>query len=291
MPQLPSGRQIALSPKPLDELFRESRRPDNVHKLLGIRTERDLWRFVDILRLVPDSGGVPMEITLRGDSNPIPQGRELEPAGYRLSEWEAEASGWTEEDRGAFREWLAGQAAPAFAEWLEAVRDEQTRLRGTGDFLTRVLAGWWDAGCHPAQEEGWDESDVGSPDWDDYDLLAAIGQLRSDLVAGGSDGEFADALARLDAFWGICVREMPDIRGIDLNPRPVRDCAGEMRDAGLLEAVAADSRKWLHDQAVTECVLAWSSLGEGLRARAPQAYGILELVVVSGEAERHFGRG
>ncbi len=41
MPQLPSGRQVALLPVPLNDLLREGRKPGNIHKVLAIRTEAD----------------------------------------------------------------------------------------------------------------------------------------------------------------------------------------------------------------------------------------------------------
>lgn len=280
-----------MSPKPLDDLLRESQRPENVHKLLGILDVPDLYHYIDVQNIAPVSGDGDDGAKLHPSSNPLPRGMTFAPAGYRLSEWEAKSSGWSEEDREAFHNWLSGQAVPVVDEWIEAVRREQDRLRASGDFLTRALVGWWDAGCHPAQEEGWDESDVGSPEWDDYDMLAALGQLRARLPTDGPAAERTEALTRLDAFWDICTREMPEIGRMVRDVRPVRDCALEMRNSGLLARLGDEERGWLHEQAVTECVQAWMSFGEGLRGTAPQPYGIFELVVASGEAERHFATG
>lgn len=288
MPQLPSGRLIALSPKPLDDLLRQSHRPDNVHKILGILDAPDLYRYVEVQNVVVVSGKGNSGISLDPSSSPLPKGMTFSPAGYCVSDWEVKTSGWSEVDREAFRNWLSGQAAPAVDKWIEAVRREQDRLRGSGDFLTRVLVGWWDAGCHPAQEEGWDASDVGSPEWDDYDMLAAIGQLHALFPSEEQEVEQAEAIARLDSFWGICKRMMPEVGWMVLDVRPVRDCAAEIRSAGLLARLGVEECGWLHDQAVVECLQAWMSFGEKLRTIAPQPYGIFELVVASGEAESQF---
>jgi hypothetical protein len=283
MPQLPSGRQVALMPTPLNELLREGRQPGNIHKVLAIRTEADLWPYIDVLNLVPES-----EAVSRADETSLHAFSLPKPAGYRLSDWERQAADWSGEDRTAFREFLAGRAAPVLREYLETVQTGQAKLREAEDFLTRLLVGWWDAGCHPAQEEGWDASDVGPPDWDDYDLLAALGQACAQLAKQPELAGQWQAAARLQAFWNICRSELPQIDRMPDTARPVRDCALAMRNAGLLVPLDEGKRKWLHDQAVVECVELWKALGEGLRAAMPQPCGIIELVVVSAEANRYF---
>jgi hypothetical protein len=291
MPQLPSGRHVALMPKPLDDLLKEGRLPGNIHKVLAIQTEADVFRYVDVLYLVPESEAGSQEgvLGLHAGSLPVPPGMAFIPAGFRLAEWEKHAAGWNAEDRAAFREFLAGRCAPVLREYLDTVRTGQARLREADDPLTRILVGWWDAGCHPAQEEGWNASDVGSPDWDDCDLLAALGQARALLPAHKEFASHWQAQARLDAFWNICRRELPLADGWPAADRSVRECAAEARGAGWLEGIDAGKRNWLHDQAVAECVALWSALGDGFRAALPQPYGIVELVVVSPEANRCFG--
>ena len=290
MPQLPSGRQVALMPKPLDDLLKEGRQPGNIHKVMAIRTEADVHRYIDVHYLVPESeaNGQEGALPLHTASLQKPPGMAFVSAGYRLAEWEQRAADWSEEDRAAFRDFLAGRAAPVLREYLDIVKSGQARLRCTEDTLTRILVGWWDAGCHPAQEEGWAESDVGTPDWDDCDMLAALGQARALLPARKEFSAQWQAQARLDAFWNICRSELPLRAGWPSPDEPVRECAAEARAAGWLEGLDAGKRKWLHDQAVAECVALWSALGDGFRAALPQPYGIVELVVVSPEANRYF---
>jgi hypothetical protein len=289
MPQLPSGRQVALIPTPLDNLLKEGRHFGNIHKVLAIQAEADLYRYVEIFYLVPEGEASSREsvLGLHADSLPVPPGMAFMPAGFKLSEWEA-GSGWSEADRAAFRDFLASRCAPVLREWLDTVKAGQANLHEAEDPLTRLLVAWWDAGCHPAQEEGWDASDVGTPDWDDYDLLAALGQACVQLAQRPEPAGQREALARLQAFWNICRRELPQVGRMAEAARPVRDCAAEMRSTCLLEALEGSKRRWLHDQAVAECVQLWHALGEGLRAAVPQPCGIIELVVVSPEANRYF---
>jgi len=290
MPQLPSGRQVALMPTPLDHLLKEGRHFGNIHKVLAIKTEDDLARYVDVHYLVPESqvGSQEGVRGLHAASLPVPPGMACVPAGYSLSDWEEHAVGWSKEDRAAFRDFLTGRCAPVLREWLGTVRAGQAKLREADDRLTRVLVAWWDAGCHPAQEEGWDASDVGSPEWDDHDMLAALGKARMHLPQLPEFSGQWQAVARLQAFWNICCKELPQIGQMLETTVPVLACASEMRRAGLLDALANDKRQWLHDQAVVECVELWNALGEELRAGSPQAYRIIELVVVSPEASLYF---
>ena len=290
MPQLPSGRQIALMPTPLDNLLKEGRHFGNIHKVLAIKNEDDLARYIDVLYLAPERevGSQEGVLDLHADSLPVPPQMAFVPAGYRLSEWEQHAVGWSEEDRAAFRDFLAGRCVPVLREWLDTVRAGQAKLREADDPLTRLLVAWWDAECHPAQDEDWDASDVGFPEWDDYDMLAALAQACIRLSQYPKFSGQWQAAARLQAFWNICRQELPQIDRMLEATVPVRQCASEMRRAGLLDALANDKRQWLHDQAVVECVQLWNALGEELRPSTPQPYGIIELVVVSPAASPYF---
>ncbi|MBV6475202.1 MAG: hypothetical protein MOGDAGHF_00719 [Rhodocyclaceae bacterium] len=288
MPELPSGRHVALMPTPLDNLLKEGRHFGNIHKVLAIKSEADLARYVDVLYLVPASEAGSQEgvLGLNAHSLPLPPGMGFVPAGFKLSEWE-ENSGWSEADRAAFSDFLAGRCAPVLREWLDTVKTGQAKLHEADDPLTRLLVAWWDAGCHPAQEEGWDASDVGSPDWDDYDLLAALGQACKLLPGRAEIAGNEKPLWMLQSYWNI-VR-------FDLQPRldawpdasvGVREAAVQAREHGWLEDMNPSKRDWLHDNGVSVCIQIWTAYGDRLRAVIPQPYGIIELVVLSPEANR-----
>lgn len=290
MPQLPSGRHVALLLMPLDKLLKEGSHFGNIHKVLAIKAEADLARYVDVLYLVPESEADSQEgeRSMHASSLPVPPGLAFVPAGFRLSEWE-DRSGWSEADRAAFREFLAGRGAPVLREWLDTVKEGQAKLHEMEDPLTRLLVAWWDAGCHPAQEEGWDASDVGTPDWDDYDLLAALGQACKLLPGCDEIAVNKRPLWMLQSYWNI-VR-------FDLQPRldawpdasiGVREAAAQAREHGWLEDMNTSKRDWLHDNGISVCIALWNAFGDKLRACIPQPCGIIELVVVSPEANRYF---
>lgn len=288
MPQLPSGRQFALMPSPLDNLLKEGGHFGNIHKVLAIKTEADVARYVDVLYLVPESEAGSQEgvLGLNAHSLPIPPGMAFVPAGFKLSEWE-DRSGWSEADRAAFREFLAGRGALTLGEWLDTVKEGKAKLHETEAPLTRLLVAWWDAGCHPAQEEGWGASDVGTPDWDDYDLLAALGQACKLLPGHVGNAGNEKPIWMLQSYWNI-VR-------FDLQPRldawpdasvGVREAATQAREHGWLDDMNPSKRDWLHDNGVSVCIQLWNAYRERLRAVIPQPCGIIELVVLSPEANR-----
>jgi hypothetical protein len=289
MPQLPSGRHIAITLNPLAALLDEADNSGNVHKIMAIKTLADLEPYIEVVYLLPEEEVVgSSESKFLSDSLPRPPGFVSVDSGFHVSEWDRMTADWSEADQASFREFLEGRAAPLLQQGLDAARNAQKLLRQAPSPVTRILAGWCDAGCHPSQEEGRGESDVGSPEWDDYDVLAALGQMvglfRQQSISSGN----WQVEARLQAFWNLVVTHIPHADGWPKTDLPVRKCASEAREGHWLEAIDEGSRKWFHEQGVVECVSLWSSLGDGFRASAPQPYGIIELVVISPEANRFF---
>ena len=80
----------------------------------------------------------------------------------------------------------------------------QAELHEPSSFLTKALVGTWDAGVHPAQEEGWAESNLGGTQWDDYDVLAALGLLHWGLPSDPTFSSNWEVMARLKTFLGLC---------------------------------------------------------------------------------------
>lgn len=289
MPKLSSGLQVGLDPRPLSELLKEAPIPWNIHKVMAINSALDLYPYIDVILFAPEgeanANGAKLEFA--DGSLPPPLGLVPVSSGYRLSQWRELARQWSEEDKAEFDSFLSGRATLLFDDGMVMTRKIQELLRNTDDFNTRLLFGWWDAGCHPAQEEGWAESDVGNPTWDDYDVLAALGQVHA---AAKNDPDFSESqpIMRLTAFWGLCSRMIPELPGYPDAVAPVRSVAEEARREGWLERLSESDRSWLHKQSVAECVCLWDVLGDDLRRRFPQPYGIVELVIVSGEANEYF---
>ena len=290
MPQLPGGRHVAINTTPLSALLGDAGNPGNVHKIMAIAAFKDLDAYIEVLFLVPaiaPAAQLPAP-ELRSGSMPCPPGLVLVDSGYRLSDWSELTQDWDEPDKTAFRDFLNGPAAALFAESMIEVRRTQEAMRVSPKFMTRLLTASCDCGCHPAQEGGWDASDVGSPEWDDYDLMAALGQMSALFSEGRLSAEDWRPEARLKAFWAIAREEIPQLVDWPLADKPVRSCAVQARAEGWLEPLDESNRRWVHEQGVIECVSLWNALGDGLRAMAPQPYGIIELVVVSPEANGCF---
>ena len=290
MPQLPSGRHIAISANPLAELLNHASEAGNVHQVMGIDSVSKMLKYFEVLYLMPkeaapDSATVP---DLRKESDIPPPDLVMFNSGFSLADWDALTADWSEEDKEAFQGFLDGRAKPLLDKAWQEVEAKQRDLRQGGTPLSRILAAWYEAGVHPAQEEGWEESDVGGPDWDDYDVLAALGQIRMLLPEHPQYLERWQTQARLEAIWQVFARQIafpdhwPDAQ------RPVRECADEARQGGWMDRLAPEKQNWLHDQAIIEIVELWNVLGDGFRAAMPQPYGIVELVVCSPEANRFF---
>jgi hypothetical protein len=289
MPQLPSGRHVAITLNPLAALLDEADNLGNVHKIMAIKTLADLDPYIEVVFLLPEEEVVgSSESEFLSDSLPRPPGFVSVDSGFHVSEWDKMTVDWSEADKTSFRKFLEGRAAPLLQQGLDAARNAQKLLHQVPSPVTRILVGWCDAGCHPSQEEGWAESDVGSPEWDDYDVLAALGQMAGLFRQQSISSENWQVEARLQAFWNLVVTHIPHADGWPKTDLPVRKCASEAREGHWLEAIDEGSRKWFHEQGVVECVSLWNSLGDGFRASAPQPYGIIELVVISPEANRFF---
>lgn len=289
MPQLPSGLLVGIDPTPLADLLKEAALPWNIHKAMAINNTRDLYPYIDVTLFIPEANANANAATLefRSDSLSRPPGLIPALSGYRLSQWSTLATRWSEADKAAFEDFLATRAMSLFDEGLDTAHKIQELLRNTDDFNTRLLVGWWDAGCHPAQEEGWAESDVGTPAWDDYDLLAALGQVYA-AMRGQPDFTESQPIMRLGGFWGLCCSLIPELHKWPGPAASVRSAAESARQGEWLDCLSETDRSWLHRQAVEECICLWSTLGDDFRRMFPQPYGIVELVIVSGEAREHF---
>lgn len=291
MPQLPSGRQVAISPAPLVALLDAANQPGNIHKILAIQSAQDLEQYIDVLFFIAEDETCEpvMQVAYRDEALPRPPGMVPVSSGHTLAAWGALTANWSDEDKVAMHDFLDTRAAPALNEYLEAVTKVQTHLRGADDFLTKTLTLWWDAGIHPAQEEGWDESDVGGPQWDTYDLIAALGQVavqfhcQPELIE-----QFGSANDLLFSYWNLVQQILTLPPHWPNSSQPIRECANQARECGFLDAVTDTDRQWLRDQGISIAISVWNILGDAFQARFPQPYVIIELVVVSPDANKYF---
>ena len=293
MPQLPSGRHVAIHAKPLADLLGDANNPTNVHKIMAITSRDDVEAYLEVLFLVPEAEADSRVYAAAffDFSLPRPPGLISLPSGYRLSDWPVLTKDWSDPDKLAFREFLNGRCAPVYDNCLTEVRLAQENMRNSPVMSTKILAAWMAAGCHPAQEEGWAESDPGSTDWDSYDMLAALGQL-AELLPNHPEkvALLGNAHDRLQGMWQTFRTNYHVPPGWPEADIDVRVCAEEARTAGWLENQPTEKQQWLHDQCIIECVNLWDAYGEGFMKDFPRQYGIIELVTLSPDANACFER-
>ena len=284
MPQLPGGRHVAIHAKPLADLLGDANNPANVHKIMAIASHHDLEAYIEVIFLVPEAeaGDQVHASKFFDNSLPRPPGLVSFRSGYCISDWPVLTKDWSDPDKLAFREFLNVRGVAVYDDWLAQVRLAQESMRKSSEMTTNILAAWMAAGCHPAQEEGWAESDPGSTDWDSYDMLAALGQLAELLPNHPKKVVLlGNAHDRSQGMWQTFRTNYRVPPGWPEAGTDVRVCAEEARTAGWLENSPAEKQQWLHDQCIIECVNLWDAYGEGFMKDFPRQYGIIELVTLS----------
>lgn len=291
MPQLPSGRHIAIQLNPLDDLLRNAGSPDSVHRIMAIKDVESLADYVQIIFLVPDTSDSKGSLALKFDqkSLPCPADLVVKDSGYTLAQFSELSVGWPDEDKMAFRGFLDDRCQDLFAAGLREVERAKQWLLDESGMPARWLAQCYLAGCHPCQEDGWDESRVGSPEWDTYDMLAALGQLSA-LLPQHPDivSRLGFALDRLQGVWRSLQMNFPIPPDWPSLESDVSECANSARRLGWLSAISEDRQHWLRQQCVIESVNLWNAYGDGFQMDFPKQYRIIELVVVSREADACF---
>jgi hypothetical protein len=232
-------------PTPLDNLLKEGRHFGNIHKVLAIKNEDDLARYIDVLYLAPERevGSQEGVLDLHADSLPVPpqigvRSGRLQAVGMGAARRRLERGGQGRLPRLPCRPLRAGAARMARHRKSgpgEAARGGRSsyppagRVVGTPNAIQRRTK----TGTLPMSA---------SLSGDDYDMLAALAQACIRLSQYPEFSGQWQAAARLQAFWNICRQELTQIDRMLEATVPVRQCASEMRRAGLLDALANDKR-------------------------------------------------
>jgi hypothetical protein len=290
MPQLPSGRNVAIHLNLLNILLTAADRPDNVHQVMGLTTIESLKPYASVIYLVPESECQEevLEISFRDDALPRPSGYVTIESGYSLDQFDVFSSDWSDEDKQSFQEFISSRGLPLFQSGLKAVDQVRQWLLNEAEPTLRILAHWHVAGIHPCQTEGWAESNPGKTEWDSYDLLATLGYLEGAIRLHPHRERLGLAYDRLQGIWySICKNfkipdGWPDLR------QTTRENANFGRSEAWLTHFSDSKTNWLHQQCIIECINLWNDYGEGFQKDFPQQYGIIELVVASPEANQYF---
>ena len=291
MPMLPGGRHVAILFEPLWLLLEEAVNILHVHKVLGIQHRKDLHQFIEVLWLVPELEATQEQLSnaFLDQSLPRPPGLVTVRSGYRLSQFEEYAAQWSTDDRKAFWEFILVRADFLFEQAMAKTIAVQEILRTQAAGTTKLIVLWWDAGVHPAQE-GYQVGVDELPIWDTYDMLAALVQMSVCLGMIDPDGQILDDLMRLNAALSQYSGAVPQLVGWPTLDQCPRFAARLARDQKWLDVLDEAQRSLLHRQCVYECVMLWDHCGENLQAAFPDCAKIIDLVVVSAEANEVFNQ-
>jgi hypothetical protein len=283
---LPSGRHVAVSLTPLSDFFEKINEPGNLDRILAIETIEGLYPYTEVMFLQsPDRPDRPEEpikpLELDARSLAPPEGMVLVSSGMWLSDWDSLTSAWSEEDKMAFREFLTGRAKELFQTGMDAVarvrkaNDEEKRRR------TEKLLGV----LRTLPEEEWIKQ-LETKDWDDYDMLAAVGLIVS--TVSDSPNVYArhcDTFDRICGMWMVLKEELVFLQEPVSPEEGARALARKWRainDRDFGPVVSS----W-HDQLIIECVNLWNHAGQTLEDLCPGAFGILAMVTLSPEGASH----
>ena len=101
MPQMPSGRHVALDPAPLAELVQQVEQGKFVHKLMAIKTAADAFGHIGVNYFRPRGGAD--DTTIYADQSALPpEGLEQYPSGFNLVTFQEELARWSADDLDTF---------------------------------------------------------------------------------------------------------------------------------------------------------------------------------------------
>lgn len=247
MPQLPSGRHVALSnTRLLAEAGRYGRcgEPASIGR---IENADDLRPWLDVLYFRPRAG----TDAAQASASNLPDGLEPYASGLTLSSIDRNEADWSGNDREAFLRYLASEAA---VKWLQRTFDEvagRRTVKSGGDI--RALAALLRTTCgediSADVDNAWTAS-FSDPDRVKTFTLAAFMHL---VPARASRPELyrkhADRFDRLFAFVRQIVQHHDgSASGIYPPKLPADRLAAEMWDADWLGAMSEKTRAWLTRQ-------------------------------------------
>ena len=266
MPQLPSGRQVAIICQNILKMAELN--VQNVHRypIHRVKTVADLWPLVDVLffRTAPDFQ--PSDQTYHEGSQHLEDLARKEPylSGFTLATLDEEAQSWSAEDRQAFAAFLQEPRTQAHLhEVLEAVLDSQRRKPAAhippglfgklgGD---EVMDMFWELSQRPASPETPPTPRQEGIAFDDFDLLAALCRMNSLQEFEEWQTRFGPMLERLEAF---LQRLRDDHRLLSVWLQywmvPVDELAGRMRGDHILTLLAPETLAWFATQAPQEAL-------------------------------------
>lgn len=152
MPQLPSGRHVALDPSPLQDLVSSAYSKISTHELMEIESTNQLFSYINILYFLPKDNN--SKLSLATFSMGLPEGLAPYYSGFNLVTIKNEMNNWVEKDKKAFISFLNETRTNLFLEnILQTIQKYQNELMEHPHSLQGMLAQWWKLGIHPLQED------------------------------------------------------------------------------------------------------------------------------------------
>lgn len=289
MPQLPSGRHVAVRAEPLETLLRRANELHNVPRVLAVRCAADLMPWIELNELVAPRLASPQAVRfeLVGPSEHPPAGLLVQGTGVRLHEWSRLALA-EPADEHALREWVASDRMQSYlGELLATVRRVQQALRGAVEPAIHLQCALFDQNRHPCQTEHWPpryDAEAPSMQWSPAVLVAALA-LAAQAMAASQQALAEDASSAAARLAGWCGFALPSL-GFDMPAEacpgmPPQALASSWRAEARLAALPAERRHWFERQATLEAALAWDALKPSLQRLCWPAASIIELAALS----------
>jgi hypothetical protein len=280
MPQLPSGRHIAVDLQPAQDLFDTWHLDESREALARLSTTQDLLPLTRILELVPARAEDAPMVMLEGSIAPPPQMMTRD-TGKRLGDFPDGFAEWSGEDQVAFREFVSTRVLPMLDAQLTNIRERNVLHQKA--FIQLLEEAWRKAGVHPSQEPGWDDWPE-SPNIDVFDQLVALLQCRDAIVAAPPGMVAAsNAVDRLHGFLSMATGALQWLPKRQLPDLPTAQLAKAVRDAVGDAAFDDERRDWWREQVWIECnnLFDEAALEPFLMAYAPKAYGVIKLAAIT----------
>ncbi len=137
MPQLPSGRHVAIVAIPLNELYLDVSNCSSVQKFIAVETVEDIKKFIEIIELIPVNAGDGEDNKPFDGSLPLPENLTQFHTNIMLDNAQALIGSWSEEDQHAFWEYTKSPRAVNYLEFmLKNVKERQERVIALNRLLT-----------------------------------------------------------------------------------------------------------------------------------------------------------
>ena len=128
MPQLPSGRHIAIHAGPFEHFMQKVSEFALMREIVQMETISDVLDFVDVIFLVKSDleSNHSSEYSLADESFTPPPGFIALNSGFKLPDWEGMAKDWSAEDRAAMQEFLESDRCKSyFQHYLDIAKSQK----------------------------------------------------------------------------------------------------------------------------------------------------------------------